>query len=124
MIMPMADSEPLELALLWDEAPEFIRPEYTPELSIQARFELFHRCNPWVFDALVKLAKDLRNRGHRRIGLKLLFEVLRYQQMVTTKDPTSSFRLNNVYSSRYARMIVENVPELSDCFETRELRAA
>ncbi len=120
----MPDSEPVELGLLWDEAPEMIRPEYAPELSIQDRFLLFHETNPWVFKALVDLAYALRNRGHRRFGVKLLFERLRFEYLLTTNDPTSSWRLNNNMTSRYARMLIENVPELADCIETRELRAA
>lgn len=120
----VADSEPLELGLLWDEAPELVRPEYEADLSIEERFQLFHSANPWVFAALVRLAKDLRNRGHRRFGVKLLFERLRYEYLVTTTDEHSPWRLNNNMTSRYARLIIENVPELADCFEIRELRAA
>lgn len=92
-------------------------------LGIQERFEMFHVANPWVYDKLVTMARDLRDRGHRRIGVKLLFEVLRYQRMVATNDPTSDWRLNNVYSSRYSRLIAHNEPDLGELFETRELRA-
>lgn len=108
---------------LWAEAPELVRPDYAPEMSIQERFELFNQRNPFIYEAAVRLAKDLRNRGHKRIGIKMILEVVRWEHARSTQDPTCSWKINNSYSSRYARMIAENVPELADAFETRELRA-
>jgi hypothetical protein len=95
-----------------------------PPNTIQDQFEEFHRTNPWVFDALVRLARDLRSRGRKRIGMKMLFEVLRWEYLMKTDDPSSDFKLNNNYHSRYARLIANTVPDLVDAFETRTLKAA
>ena len=93
--------------------------------SHQQQFETFHARNPWVYEALVKLARDLRQRdGHRLIGIGMLFEVLRWQYWMSTQDPNSSFKLNNNYRSRYARMIMDCEPDLADAFELRELKSA
>ncbi len=101
-----------------------MRPEYEADLSIQERFTLFHAANPWIYAALVRLAKDLRNRGQRRVSVKMLVEILRWNFIRVSEHDVPHLRINNSFSSRYVRMIVENVPELADCFETRELRAA
>ena len=51
----------------------------TPIDTIQSKFEDFHRINPWVFDRLERLTIDLLARGQAKVGLKMLFEVLRWQ---------------------------------------------
>lgn len=91
-----------------------------PEVAAQ-RFENFHAANPHVYTALVALARRLKNRGHQRIGMGMLFEVLRWQWMMGTDDPHSEYRLNNNYRSRYARLIMQQEPDLADVFETRRL---
>lgn len=57
--------------------------------------------------------------GRTRIGVGMLFEVLRWHsQRATTGDP---FRLNNSYRSRYARLLIERRPEWAHLFELRRL---
>lgn len=92
--------------------------------TIEEAFLEFHTANPWVYDALVKLARDLLERGHNRCGIGMLFEVLRWQWARSTTDPSSEFKLNNNYRSRYARLIMEREPDLAEAFEVRGLRAA
>lgn len=98
------------------------RPSAPPG-SIEEAFDLFHAENPWVYLHLVKLARDLQRRGHRKIGIAMLFEVLRWSYLMSTTDPTSDFKLNNNYRSRYARKIMTEQPDLAGIFETRELKA-
>lgn len=90
--------------------------------TIAEAFAEFHRANPWVYDTLVDLARDLVRRGRKRIGIGMLFEVLRWHYQRTTNDPASDFRLNNNYRSRYARIIAHQEPDLRRAFETRRLR--
>jgi hypothetical protein len=111
-------------AALWPEPPTFVAPQGPRPITIQERFEAFHAANPWVYEALVKLALDFVARGHRRIGIGMLVEVVRWQYGRQTSDPTSGFKVNNNYRSRYARMIEARVPELAGMFETRELQSA
>lgn len=91
--------------------------------SIDERFQQFHRDNPHVYRELVKLAHKAKRAGHHRIGIELLFAVCRWERMMVTTDPTG-FKLNDHYTSRYARLIMEQEPELAGIFMTRELRAA
>lgn len=92
--------------------------------TIQEDFEEFHRANPWVYDTLVALARDMAAQGHSRIGINMLWEVLRWQYMRRTVDKRSNFKLNDHYPSRYVRLIVGTCPDLADMFVVRELRAA
>jgi hypothetical protein len=92
--------------------------------NIQADFLAFHLANPWLYDALVKLAREISHPGHARIGIGMLFEVIRWQWMRQTVDGASDFKMNNNYRSRYARLIMDREPDLADVFQTRVLRAA
>ena len=88
-------------------------------MSLQARFEQFHRDNPGVYRLLVKLTRDLRNRGHLTVSIKMVYEVARWEHYMTTTDP--QFKLNNSFTSRYARLLMEQEADLKGIFDTRRL---
>lgn len=106
---------------LFDQAPQLRLGFYQDRnLSIQDRFEAFHAANPWVFEALKRLALDARSRGRTRIGIGQLTEVLRWEYGRATRG--DDFKINNDFRSRYARLLMAVVPELDGVFETRELK--
>lgn len=90
------------------------------EASIEDRFVAFHQANPQVYTALRHMALDLKRAGARRIGVKMLWEKLRYEYAIQTQG--DDFGMNNIYPSRFARMLAAD-PELTGLFELRELRA-
>jgi hypothetical protein len=81
-----------------------------------ARFREFHNENPHVYDHLVLLARE-GARHSDKLGIGQLFEVLRWQRMLTTTDP--DFKLNNNYRAHYPRLIMEREPDLAGIFDTR-----
>lgn len=91
--------------------------------TIQGRFEEMHRLNPWVYRTLCSLARTLTSRGHKRIGIKMLYETLRWHYYQKTTGVGGDFALDNRYTSRYARLMMENEPDLKGVFETRKLTA-
>lgn len=89
--------------------------------ELDKRFKEFDEANPKVYKKLVQMATDLRARGHKKIGMKMLFEVTRWQTMLhTSGDP---YKMNNSYCSRYVRKIVSEHPEFDGMFETRTLKS-
>lgn len=80
-------------------------------------FRQFHRENPQVYVQLVRLARRARRSGQTRLGMKQLFEVLRWRVMLSTTDP--DFKLNNNYTAHYARLIMEREADLRGMFELR-----
>ncbi|MGP8302011.1 hypothetical protein ACTPOK_29645 [Streptomyces inhibens] len=89
--------------------------------TIQAQFEAFHQLNPWVLRALESLTADYLARGARRVGIGMLFEVLRWRYARATEGD-DEFRLNNNFRSRYVRLLIERHPEWNSAFEVRALR--
>jgi hypothetical protein len=89
------------------------------QLSIDRRFWTFHGKHPDVYERLVALARELVKRGHQRIGIGMLWEVLRYEHL---RLKTRGFSLNNDYRSRYARLIAEKEPDLAPVIQVRQLK--
>lgn len=114
----MATEQP-QLAL---PIADLVHADPDPTLTIADRFETFHADNPWVFQALEALTQGWLAKGHRRVGVKQMFEVIRWQYGMTTGD--QGFRCNNDFTSRYARLLIDRHPEWADAIETRRLRAA
>lgn len=90
-------------------------------MSIEQAFWVFHYANPQVYAELVMLARRAVRRGVHRIGIGMLFEVLRWRVALRTQG--DEFKLNNNYRSYYARLIMSREPDLVGVFETRRLRA-
>lgn len=100
--------------------------------GIDVAFYQFHQHNPKVYELLVKFARQAKAAGRKKFGMKMLFERVRWFEFVETKDSTG-FRLNNNYTSRYARLMDKQERCSTDCegcddtnclvglFETREL---
>lgn len=91
--------------------------------TIDERFRDFHTQNAWVYTALEAMTIEMLAAGQRRVGMKMLVEVLRWRYFRQTFDPSSPFRLNNDYTSRYARLLIAAHPDWAGVFETRELRS-
>lgn len=91
----------------------------SPEPRIREAFLRFHAENPLVYEELVKLARRGKRAGVTRIGIKMLFEVLRWQHALDTAG--DDFKLNNNYHSYYARLIMRKEPDLFGIFELRKL---
>ncbi|MFG3656878.1 hypothetical protein [Streptomyces sp. NPDC047706] len=112
------------MAAVQDEIPGLVihtvrQPDDQPT-SIQAQFETFHQLNPWVLRALEALTADYLQRGASRVGIGMLFEVLRWRYVTATEG--DEFRLNNNFRSRYVRLLIERHPEWVSAFEVRALR--
>lgn len=92
------------------------------ERNLQEQFERFHQQNPHVYAELCRLARRLARAGASRVGMKMLFEVLRYRHTLATRGG-DGVKLNNNMTSRYARLISAQEPDLDGLFETRELHS-
>lgn len=87
----------------------------------QKRFQEFHEKNPHVYTTLVEMARELKAVGHSKIGMQMLFEVIRWKSMRRTVG--DQYKMNNDYASRYSRLIMDTEPDLDGYFETRQLHS-
>lgn len=73
-----------------------------------------------MYDKLKVLAFRLKRVGVSSYGMKALFEILRYNALLTND---SEFKVNNSYSPHYARLLMKNEPELAGFFKIRTINA-
>ena len=79
----------------------------------------FHKKNPHVYKTLVIRCKQWRNRHpKKKIGIRMLWEAMRWDILMQTDAP-DDFKLNNNHTSYYARLIMNNEPDLAGIFDIR-----
>ena len=111
MSMTLFDNSTVEV----DGRPTWVKDE------LSEAWWKFHITHPAVYDELVRLSRRLIDRGHKRLGLKMLWETLRYNTMLG--DSTGEYRLTNNHTAFYARLLMEQEPDLAGIFELRPRRA-
>lgn len=87
--------------------------------TIQEKFEEFHKQNPKIYLLLKKFSKKIMERGYDTYSINAVFERIRWHVEVDTAG--DSFKMNNNYRSRYARMLMEENPEFEGLYRTRQL---
>lgn len=105
---------------------DFSRPRLRRESPAEStlydrRFAEFDRENPHVYAELLRLARRARTLGRRKIGMRMLWEVTRWNLDIETQRPEGEFKLNDHLHSRYARKL-NGEPDLAGCFELRSLK--
>jgi hypothetical protein len=79
-------------------------------------FKKYHEENPQVYVQFKRIAFQLINRGYVRLGAKQIFEVIRYHTMIETND---KYRVNNNFTSDYARLFESDHPIYAGYFLKR-----
>ena len=117
--LTLFDDNPLE----WLDA--YIDPMDEPDddhtKTPQEKFDEYHRQNPHVLDALIRMTDQAIAQGHKRIGIALIYNALRWESMIATTG--DEYKLNSNYQPRYVRLIEEVRPDLIGVFQKRELRS-
>jgi hypothetical protein len=90
-------------------------PNPTPA---ELAFWRFHRANPHVLVLLTTLLQEARTKG-KRVGIRLLWERLRWALEVETVRGDEEPKLNDHYPPYYARLLMAQDPELQGYFEVR-----
>lgn len=92
-------------------------------MTIQEKFEKYNNDNPIVYDTLVALAREAKRAGKTKLGVKLLVERARWELMFNVKT-LEEFKINNSFTSRYARLIMEKEKDLNGFFDLKMLKSA
>ena len=91
-------------------------------MNLDTAFATYHDANPHVFKLFRKYALEARSRGFRYYGAKAIMELVRWEISTTTKD-VDGFKINNNYTSRYARLLEQVDPSFVGFFRKRELKS-
>jgi len=88
-------------------------------MTTESDFLEYHNKNPWVYAAMVKLAREAIASGRDKVGCRLLLETARWTRYVTTRG--NDYKINNNYAPHYARLIMAREPDLAGRIPTRVL---
>lgn len=72
-----------------------------------------------MYEQLKALALRLKHVGVQTYGMKALFEILRFNALLSVDK---KLKLSNNFTSLYARLMMQQEPELAGFFITRTLR--
>jgi hypothetical protein len=98
---------------------EITTPSYHGMTQEEA-FTAFEGANPHVYENLRKLALEAHaTRPAEKLGMKYLFEILRWEYLTKTDRPANEFALNNNFTAYYARLLMAREPQLRGVFELR-----
>lgn len=96
-------------------------PPPTKRLTLQDRFDDWIKDNPHILRLFLQYANEAREAGAQHYGIKAIAERVRWHVRIQSRN--DEFKINNNWSSRLARLLVERDPRLKDFFEFRKLKA-
>jgi hypothetical protein len=95
--------------------------------TLEDEFNRFHARHPEVAKQLLGLARQARARGHKTYSIDCLFHLVRWHMDVERDDHDpcgDGFKLNDHFTAYYARLLMQEHPELVGFFRIRKLRSA
>lgn len=90
--------------------------------TIQVRFDEYHREHPEVYGLFKALALRLLNAGRAHYGSDAIIQVIRFEHAI--KADAGQFKINDHFSSRYARLLMSEDLRFQGFFELRQLKSA
>lgn len=118
---------------IFEQPPTTVPPAEPPPIppdtrkpTIDELFERYHEAHPEIYEQMVRSAREAKRLGHKRISTKYLIEMVRANFIFNHEyDPEvdRTYTINNVFTSRYSRLIMEQEPDLAEMFVTRALKS-
>jgi hypothetical protein len=91
--------------------------------TIDDLFAEFDAANPDLYDRFVQIAFRLIDAGRKRYSSKTILCVMRYERDCVSVANTD-YKINDAFTSRYARKFADEFPDHAEFFAMRELRSA
>ena len=89
--------------------------------TIQEKFQMYHVVHPDVYQLFLKYARELKIAGCTQYSSDAILHRIRWHHAVSGGD-NSGFKINNNFSSWYARMAIIDFPsEFIGFFKIRVL---
>ncbi len=88
--------------------------------TLDEKFFQYHNDNPHVLKLFLNYARQVKDVGFQHYGFHTIMHRVRWHLNVETKD-SEGYKMNNNYSSRYARLLVKENPEFEGFFRNRKL---
>lgn len=80
----------------------------------------FHEEHPEVYEYFSRAVNEVKGKGFKNIGAKLLIERIRWEYHMDNAE--GQHKINNNHFPYYARLFILNNPEFERFFELRKLK--
>lgn len=90
--------------------------------SIQEKFEEFHKLNPMVYKRFKAQVKTAIILGKTKISAKTILGYIRWEMDLSIQGDFY-FKIDDAFTSRYARLFAKDHPDLEHLFNYRNLRS-
>lgn len=96
--------------------------DFQDDATIDARFAKWLEEVPDVWPLFVRLCDEVRTRGYQRYSADAISHRIRWHFNIEKR--CGEFKMNDHFTSRLARKLIEEKPEYEGFFELRKLRSA
>jgi hypothetical protein len=90
-------------------------------ITIQKKFEEFDTKNPLVWSLFKQQVFKAISKGKKKLSAKTILGFIRWNLTLTTTG--DEFKINDIFTSRYARKYIEQFPQHKEVFNLRNLRS-
>lgn len=90
--------------------------------SIDTAFKKFHKDNPKVYQMFKEQVYRAIRNGREKFSANAIINWIRWEVALKVKTD-EEYKINNNFSSRYARLFVKDHPEHEHMFNFRDLRS-
>ncbi len=90
--------------------------------SITIAFRKFNKQNPHVYVYFKRYTKQLARSGQKLTSSKMIINRIRWEIYMENKG-SDKYRINDAFTSRYARKFIRDFPKYKNVFHLRELRS-
>ena len=93
-----------------------------PASRIEQAFWAFHAAHPDVYEILVALARQWRERkgASAQVGIGALYERARWEVQIESLTDVEAPRLSNNHRAFYSRLIMKQHPDLANIFKLKQ----
>ncbi len=92
--------------------------------SIKESFEAFDLANPEIYNLFEMKVMMAHKMGKKKVSSKLIINTIRWEVFLDSEDSNCNFKINDSYTSHYARKFATLHPGLANMFNFRNLRSA
>jgi len=94
----------------------------SPASRIEQAFWAFHTAHPDVYEILVALARQWRERkgASAQVGIGALYERARWEVQIESLTDVEPPRLSNNHRAFYSRLIMKQHPDLANIFKLKQ----
>lgn len=91
--------------------------------SIEAAFAEYHANNPLVYDLFKEQVFRAIRLNRAKISSKQIIGYLRWEVALQVNNNKDEFKINDAFTSHYARLFAKDHPQHADIFNFRDLRS-